>query len=69
MIDESIIIRFLFNSEIHYQNVYISTLNNFLKFQNHEISDFFKLYKAELEFQLFKKFSDDIIKLIEVGNR
>ena len=69
MVDESLILRFLFDSEVHYQNIYISALNNFYKFQNHEIADFFLIYKAELEFKLFKKFSDDIIKLIEIGNR
>lgn len=59
--------RWLFNTEVDLQNHYIDLLNNFSKFNQHDISDYFKLYEAELKFSHFKQFSNDLIKLLEIG--
>lgn len=64
---ELLIYRWLFSTEVYYQNLYIDCLNNFSKSQHHDISDFFYLYHAELRFEHFKLFSDDLIKLLRFG--
>lgn len=63
---ENMIYRWIFATEVNYQNRYIDVLNNFMKFKQHDISDYFKLYQAELEYQQFKRFSDDLSKLLAI---
>ncbi len=56
--------RYLWNTEVLYQNRLVSLQNDFLKFKFHTLDDYQRLYVAELEFKLFKRLSSDIELLL-----
>lgn len=56
--------RYLWNTEVFYQNRLVSLQNDFVKFKIHTLEDYQSLYVAELEFKLFKRLSSDIELLL-----
>jgi hypothetical protein len=56
--------RYLWNTEVLYQNRLVCLQNDFVKFKVHTLDDYQRLYIAELEFKLFKRLSSDIELLL-----
>ena len=59
------IYKWLYFTEVHYQNQLISIQNNFNSHHYHTIDDCYRLLSAEQRFNDFKQFSSDLCKILD----
>lgn len=62
--EKVIILKWLWFSEAHFENVYQDKLNNLTRLTQHSLTDYLNLYEAELKLRHFREFAGDLQKIL-----
>lgn len=63
------IYRWMWHTEVYYQNIYIDYMNLYNRTKFHSIYDYVMLCEKELKFRHFQEFCKELTKLLEIGDK